>query len=205
MFVYVKYITFIIKCFFFKKKRMFLFIILCFYTIPYQSVGCTFQNYNFAESLNNGWTIDQVNPTPYIDQNQNLILGDLTTEHAGNSSVYQDFVISSCNQRLIINYSPVTKDFKVANDQQYVLIKNPSNGVTIASVLATLLGFNLSYGQKWFQINCNVCDRTCGKVNLTALAISPLRLELKVHQSGNTNSMGQTTPTALIVKDVCLQ
>jgi hypothetical protein len=184
---------------------MFLFIILSFFVLYSESSVCTFQNYNFAEPLSVGWTISESNSTPYIDGNRHLVLGDLTTEQMGNSSVYQDFIISSCSQILTINFSTNTKDNDVLHDQQYVLIKNPSNAVILATIFRTLLGFNLSYGQMWYQIKCNVCDGTCGKVNLTTLGVSPLRLELKVHQNGNVNGVGYTTPTALVVKDVCLE
>jgi hypothetical protein len=159
--------------------------------------ACSFSNSDFTQPLNVGWTISNSNPTPYIDTNDHyLILGDITNQNSGNSSVYQDFSLTSCAQNITIMYSPYTKDFNYIHDRQMIEIKNPSNGNVVATLLNTLLGFNFNFAQQWYNINCNVCTQ-CGGVNLTELGISPLRLELKVLQNVNTK------PTALIVKSVC--
>ena len=163
---------------------------------------CGFTNYNFTEPLTNGWTIGETSPTPYIDGNNYLVLGDTTTETTGNASVYQDFTITSCDQNLTITYAACTKDNSFEHDQQFVMIKNPGDDSILATYFRGLLGFNLPFANNWFTIQFNVCS---GPVNLTDLGVSPLRLELKVHQSGNLNSMGQETPTAFIIKEVCLQ
>lgn len=165
---------------------------------------CTFTNWNFTDTLTNGWTIGDSDPMPYIDGNNYLVLGDIgTTETMGNASVYQDFTVSgSCDQQLNISFAVCTKDNSVDNDQQYVTILDPSDGSVVSHVFATLLGFNQHFAEQWYMTSCNICN--CAGVNLTSVGISPLRLELRVHQAGNLNSMNQTTPTAFIIKDVCL-
>lgn len=180
-------------------------MIILFFFLSYCYSSCTFSNYNFSESISIGWTIDETNPTPYIDGYNHLILGDLVTETTGNSSVYQDFSITSCNQNFTINFAVCTKDNDVINDQQYVTIKNATSGDIITNIYATLLGFNLPYAEQWYTISCNVCDGTCGGIDISTFGFTSLRLELKVHQAGNLNGMGYGTPTALIVKDVCLE
>lgn len=169
--------------------------------------ACTFTNWDFTQPLGTGWTILESNPAPHIDSNPYLVLGDETTETAGNSSVYQDFTISSCAQYMNISFSPRTKDNSYLNDRQQIYVVNPSTGAVLARIFDTLLGFNHQPADNWFMINCNVCDGTCGGVNLNTLGVSPLRLLLRVHQKGNPMGDGGSyqTPTMMSVKHVCLQ
>lgn len=180
---------------------MILFIFLCISVVH----CCTFTNWNFSQPLNVGWTVSETNPTPFIDGNNYLVLGDISTETTGNASIYQDFTITSCTQNITINIAAYTKDNNINNDQQYIIIKNPNTNELITNIFSTLLGFNQHFAQQWYNIHCNVCDGSCNGVNLTDIGIMPLRLEFKVHQSGNLNAMGYSTPTALIIQDVCLE
>ena len=134
---------------------MILFIILSLISLCY---SCTFNNWNFTQPLNIGWTINETDPTPYIDDNNYLVLGSTSTETSGNASVYQDFSISSCSQNLTFNIAVYTKDNSFNNDQQYINILNPNNGNVITRIFATLLGFNQHFAQQWYNINCNVCE-----------------------------------------------
>lgn len=182
---------------------MFLLVVVLFVAVA-RSSACVFTNWDFTQPLGTGWTISESNPAPHIDSNPYLVLGDQTTESTGNSSVFQDFTVSSCAERFNITFSPRTKDNSYLNDRQQVLILNPSTGAILARLFDTLLGFNQYPGQSWVTIDCNVCDGTCGGVNLSTLGVSPLRLLLRVHQKGNPMGSYQT-PTMMSVKHVCLQ
>lgn len=183
----------------------FLLVVVLFVSVARSS--CVFTNWDFTQPLGTGWTILESNPAPHIDSNPYLVLGDMTTESTGNSSVYQDFTISSCAQQLNISFSPRTKDNSYLNDRQQVLVVNPATGDVLARIFDTLLGFNHQPADNWFMINCNVCDGTCGGVNLNTVGVSPLRLLLRVHQKGNPMGIGGVyqTPTMMSVKHVCLQ
>ena len=163
------------------------------------SQECVLTNYNFTQTLNVGWTIGYNDYPPYIDGENNLILGDTVTEQTGNSSVYQDFTLTSCDQNITMVYTGCTQDNNYLNDQQELLIKNPANDQVVVTLVKTLIGFNAHPPLNWVEFSCNVCNGSCGNVNLIDIGISPLRLELLVHQNGNGK------PTAMIVNEVCIK